>query len=113
VVIEGEAGIGKTRLLGEALQDARGRGFQVAAGTRAGGPVPHRHRVPARLDRPAGRDQGQRPAHVRLLRPGPQSGVAHAIGLLVLGLSGSRICAMTRFDNSVLARFGLPRTLPD
>jgi RNA polymerase sigma-70 factor (ECF subfamily) len=42
----------------------------------------------------------------------PQAGVSHAIGLLVLTLSGSRICAMTRFDNSVLPRFGLPRTLP-
>jgi hypothetical protein len=40
----------------------------------------------------------------------PQAG-SHAIGLLVLTLSGSRICAMTRFDHSVLTRFGLPRTL--
>ena len=43
----------------------------------------------------------------------PQTGVCHAIGLLVLTLSDSRICAMTRLDNSVLTRFGLPRTLPD
>jgi RNA polymerase sigma-70 factor (ECF subfamily) len=42
----------------------------------------------------------------------PQAGVCHALGLLVLTLSGGRICAMTRFDNSVLPRFGLPRTLP-
>jgi predicted ATPase len=32
VLIEGEAGIGKTRLLAEAQADARGRGMQVAAG---------------------------------------------------------------------------------
>jgi hypothetical protein len=31
----------------------------------------------------------------------------------VLTLAGSRICAMTLFDKSVLDRFGLPRTLPD
>jgi RNA polymerase sigma-70 factor (ECF subfamily) len=41
----------------------------------------------------------------------PQSGILHANGLLVLTLAGSRITAMTRFDNSVLPRFGLPRTL--
>ncbi len=32
VLIEGEAGIGKTRLLDEALADARGRGMQVVVG---------------------------------------------------------------------------------
>jgi predicted ATPase len=32
VLVEGEAGIGKTRLLAEVLEDARGRGMQVAAG---------------------------------------------------------------------------------
>ena len=42
----------------------------------------------------------------------PQTEVCRALGLLVLTLSGSQICAMTRFDNSVLPRFGLPRTLP-
>jgi RNA polymerase sigma-70 factor (ECF subfamily) len=40
------------------------------------------------------------------------TGVLHANGLLVLTLAGSRISAMTRFDNSVLPPFGLPRTLP-
>ena len=28
-------------------------------------------------------------------------------------LTGDRICAMTRFDNSVLPWFGLPRSLPN
>jgi hypothetical protein len=37
--------------------------------------------------------------------------IAHCNGLLVLTLAGPRICAMTRFDNSVLPHFGLPRTL--
>jgi RNA polymerase sigma-70 factor (TIGR02960 family) len=42
----------------------------------------------------------------------PLTGVAHANGLLVFTLAGERISAITRFDNSVLPRFGLPRTLP-
>ncbi|MDT5048970.1 MAG: hypothetical protein QOG75_4868, partial [Mycobacterium sp.] len=33
-------------------------------------------------------------------------------GLLVLTLTGEKICALTRFDNDVLPRFGLPRSLP-
>ena len=37
--------------------------------------------------------------------------VFHASGLLVLTLAGDRICGMTRFDNSALPHFGLPRTL--
>ena len=43
---------------------------------------------------------------------GPRAPVLHAHGLLVLTLSGDRICALTRFtDNALLGRFGLPRTL--
>ena len=42
----------------------------------------------------------------------PTADVLHANGLMVLTLAGSRISAMTRFDNTVLSRFGLPRTLP-
>ena len=41
------------------------------------------------------------------------TGIRHGTGLYVLALSGDRICAMTRFDNSVLPWFGLPRSLPD
>jgi RNA polymerase sigma-70 factor (ECF subfamily) len=40
------------------------------------------------------------------------SGIRHGTGLFVLTLAGDRICAMTRFENSVLPRFGLPRSLP-
>jgi RNA polymerase sigma-70 factor (TIGR02960 family) len=38
-------------------------------------------------------------------------GVRYGTGLLVITLSGERIGAMTRFENSVLPRFGLPRSL--
>jgi RNA polymerase sigma-70 factor (TIGR02960 family) len=40
------------------------------------------------------------------------TGIRHGTGLLVLTLSRDRICAYTRFDNSVLPWFGLPRSLP-
>ena len=39
-------------------------------------------------------------------------GIAHGVGLFVLTLSGDRICALTRFENTVLPWFGLPRSLP-
>jgi RNA polymerase sigma-70 factor (TIGR02960 family) len=42
----------------------------------------------------------------------PATGVFHANGTLAVTLAGDRIRAMTRFDNSVIARFGLPRRLP-
>jgi RNA polymerase sigma-70 factor (TIGR02960 family) len=42
----------------------------------------------------------------------PEAGVSHAVGLLVITLSGPRICAMARFDAGNLPRFGLPRALP-
>ena len=40
------------------------------------------------------------------------SGISHGVGLYVLALTGDRICAMTRFENTVLPRFGLPRSFP-
>jgi RNA polymerase sigma-70 factor (ECF subfamily) len=43
----------------------------------------------------------------------PQAAIARANGLLVLTLAGHGISAITRFETSVLPRFGLPRTLPD
>ena len=42
----------------------------------------------------------------------PHTAVLRANGLLVLTLAGDRVSTITRFDNSVIPRFGLPRTLP-
>ena len=61
---------------------------------------------------PDGPDPGQRPAGVRRVRARP----AGPTSCTPTGYSCSpwpavRISAMTRFDNSVLSRFGLPRTL--
>jgi RNA polymerase sigma-70 factor (ECF subfamily) len=42
----------------------------------------------------------------------PHARVLHANGLMVLTMVGDHISALTRFDNSVLPSFGLPRTLP-
>jgi RNA polymerase sigma-70 factor (TIGR02960 family) len=41
------------------------------------------------------------------------TGVRHGVGLFVLTLTGDRICALTRFENTVLPWFGLPRSLPN
>jgi len=44
----------------------------------------------------------------------PATGIDHACGLVVLTVDGGHIAAIDRFvDNSVLPRFGLPRTLPE
>jgi RNA polymerase sigma-70 factor (TIGR02960 family) len=40
------------------------------------------------------------------------NGISHGMSLYVLTLAGDRICAMTRFENTVLPWFGLPRSLP-
>ena len=40
------------------------------------------------------------------------TGISQGIGLYVITLAGDRICALTRFENSVLPSFGLPRSLP-
>jgi len=52
----------------------------------------------------------RQPAFGAYLR-GPD-GIRHGTGLYVLTLAGDRICAMTRFENSVLSWFGLPLSLP-
>jgi len=57
------------------------------------------------------RANGQ-PAYGLYLRDG-QCPIAHALGIVVLTLAGERVSAITAFhDTSVIARFGLPRTLP-
>jgi RNA polymerase sigma-70 factor (ECF subfamily) len=56
------------------------------------------------------RANGQLAFGAYLRAPG---GLRHGIGLLVLTLAGDQICAITRFENSVLPWFGLPRSLPD
>ncbi len=40
-------------------------------------------------------------------------GARHGVGLFVLTLAGDRIRALTRFENTVLPWFGLPRQLPE
>jgi RNA polymerase sigma-70 factor (TIGR02960 family) len=55
------------------------------------------------------RANGQPAFGAYLRAPG---GIRHGTGLYVLTLTGDRICALTRFDNSVLPWFGLPRSLP-
>jgi RNA polymerase sigma-70 factor (TIGR02960 family) len=62
-----------------------------------------------RVDLVPTRANGQ-PAFGAYLRA--PTGIRHGTGLFVLTLAGDRICAMTRFENSVLPWFGLPRSLP-
>jgi RNA polymerase sigma-70 factor (TIGR02960 family) len=63
-----------------------------------------------RFDLVPTRANGQ-PAFGAYLRA--STGIRHGVGLYVLTLTGDRIRAMTRFDNSVLPCFGLPRSLRD
>jgi RNA polymerase sigma factor (sigma-70 family) len=66
-------------------------------------------RAGRRFDLVPTRANGQ-PAFGAYLRA--RGGISHGTGLYVLTLTGDQICAMTRFDNSVLPWFGLPRSLP-
>ena len=62
-----------------------------------------------RFDLAPTRANGQ-PAFGAYLRA--PTGIRNGTGLLVLSLTGDRICSMTRFDKGVLPWFGLPRSLP-
>jgi RNA polymerase sigma-70 factor (TIGR02960 family) len=66
-------------------------------------------RAGRRFDLVPTRTNGQ-PAFGAYLRT--PTGISHGVGLYALSLTGDRICAMTRFDKSVLPWFGLPRSLP-
>ncbi len=62
-----------------------------------------------RFDLVPARANGQ-PAFGAYLRA--PAGIRHATAFYVLTLADDQICALTRFDNSVLPWFGLPRSLP-
>ena len=65
-----------------------------------------------RFDLVPTRANGQ-PAFGSYLRaPAAPGGTRPGVGLIVIALAGDRICAMTRFESSVLPRFGLPLSLP-
>ena len=66
-------------------------------------------RAGRRVDLVPTRANGQ-PAFGAYLRT--PAGLRHGTGLFVLSLADDRICAMTRFENSVFPWFGLPRSLP-
>jgi RNA polymerase sigma-70 factor (ECF subfamily) len=61
------------------------------------------------FDVAATRANGQPAFGVYLRAP---AGASHGTGLITLTLAGDRICAMTRFEKSVLPWFGLPPSLP-
>ena len=44
-------------------------------------------------------------------RRDPATDVLHVTGVYVVGLSGDRVCELTRFETAVAPHFGLPRTL--
>ena len=62
-----------------------------------------------RFDLVPARANGQ-PAFGAYLRS--PAGIRHATAFYVLTLAGDQICALTRFEASVLPCFGLPRSLP-
>src|SRR5262249_42713261 len=62
-----------------------------------------------RFDLIPARANGQPASGAYLRAP---TGTRHATAFYVLTLAGDQICAMTRFEASVLPWFGLPRSLP-
>jgi hypothetical protein len=66
-------------------------------------------RAGRRFDLVPTRANGQPAFGAYLRSPG---GISHGVGLYVLTLADDRIRALIRFENSVLPRFGLPRSIP-
>jgi RNA polymerase sigma-70 factor (TIGR02960 family) len=62
-----------------------------------------------RFDLVPTRANGQPAFGVYLRAP---TGIRHGTGLIVVTLTGDRICALSRFESSMLPWFGLPRSLP-
>jgi RNA polymerase sigma-70 factor (TIGR02960 family) len=62
-----------------------------------------------RFDLVPTRANGQPAFGVYLRAP---AGIRHGTGLIAITATGGQICAMTRFEKSVLPWFGLPRSLP-
>ena len=80
-------------------------------GARRRGPLLRHHLRRGPPVRP-GPDAGQRAAGVRRLPARPATASAAGPACTCWPSAGDRICAMTRFENSVLPAFGLPRSLP-
>jgi RNA polymerase sigma-70 factor (ECF subfamily) len=66
--------------------------------------------LPGTIARPVPTGANGQPALVMYLED-QEPGTARATGVLVFTLSGSRVSAITRFDDTVLPHFGVPATL--
>jgi RNA polymerase sigma-70 factor (TIGR02960 family) len=64
-----------------------------------------------RFDLAPTRANGQPAFGAYLRAPAAPDGTRPGVGLIVITLAGDRVCAMTRFERSVLPRFGLPLAL--
>jgi hypothetical protein len=109
-VLPGRAGRRSCHSQGQLAEVGAGTCPCEAATARANSPRRTRRNVTGTADR-ATSPQTQ-PALVYYV-PDPCAPIWRAVALLVPGLRGERVCALTRFgDHGLLARFGLPRTLP-
>ncbi|HEX3815107.1 MAG TPA: sigma-70 family RNA polymerase sigma factor [Mycobacteriales bacterium] len=63
-----------------------------------------------RIDRIVAVGANGQPAWGEYLRD-PTTGLLHITGVVVVGLSGDRICELTHFETALAPYFGLPRTL--